>query len=133
VHGSGTGSAAATPSKGNSQIQASETLLLTFNTAVTLTQYILDDSPSSDGGHTISPLVGFTSSTSDDLWTFSGSYTGTTFTFGNAGDAYFLRSISFDPVSTGPIPEPQTISLTGIGLVLAGLQIRRRKNGRVSL
>lgn len=53
--------------------------------------------------------------------------TGTTFTFGYKGDAYFIDTLKFSSVPA--VPEPGSVALVLAGLGIAGLVAHRRRAG----
>ena len=133
--GYGVNSVSTDPDPGMDGNGSTDLMTFTFSSPVTLTQILLNEWDSGDGGilqnlttaTTLLDTAAFSSATLDLTTNNVGSSFRLTIKDGN--DDYWVRSLTFEDGTIPPeeIPEPSTCVLIGAGLAALGLFRRRRR------
>lgn len=106
------------------RIGKNETVVFTFEDAVELTKWDMDDL--FGGKFTLSVDGGAATQFSLDSHGPATDLIGKVFTFGYKNDSYFIDSLSFKGYCP-PVPEPETYGLALAGLLTTAVVLRRRK------
>ena len=107
------------------RIGSGETVIFTFEEAVELTKWDLDDLWGGSNKFTLSVDGGAAAQFSLDSNGPSTDLIGKVFTFGYKNDSYFIDSLTFKGYCP-PVPEPETYGLALAGLLVAGVALRRK-------